>query len=99
MEEALVRRIVNAIRILEHATCTAGGGVIALEDDVPKATNELGLGNPLSNELRKLGKLSDEISDAAADLHEKLTDIATANNVSIPTDRLVNTGGGTGKGP
>lgn len=95
--EQIIRRIVNNIRILEHATCTAGGGVIGLEDDVPIVTAELGIGDPCSQELRKLRRLSDDISEAAADLHAKLSALAEHHTIEIPTERVVNTGGGTGK--
>lgn len=93
-----LRRIINNIRILEHATCTAGGGVIGLEDDVPKALAELEMEDFLDAELALLRELSDQISAAAADLHAKMSEIAEDHNVNLPTTRLVNTGGG-GKGP
>jgi len=90
----LIRRIVNNIRILEHATCTAGGGVIGLEDDISKLADKLGYENPLEDELANLSELSCQISDAAADLHNKLSDLAIQHEIEIPTERLVNTGGG-----
>lgn len=96
----LTRRIVNNIRILEHATCTAGGGVIGLEDDIPKALGKIGLSpDYFSSELANLRTLSDDISEAAADLHAKIAEVAADHSVKIPTNRVVNTGGGTGKGP
>lgn len=96
--EQILRRLTNNIRILEHATCTAGGGVIGLEDDIPLMADELGIQNSLENELRTLRRLSDDISEAAADFHEKMGALAVLHDVELPTDRLVNTGGG-GKGP
>lgn len=93
-----IRRIVNSIRILEHATCTAGGGVIALEDDIPKALKALGVDKHLfDSELLTLNELSELISDAAADLHLKMTELAESEDVKIPTERVVNTGGGSDK--
>ena len=96
MEET-VRRIINNVRILEHATCTAGGGIIGLEDDISLMAQEFAIKNPLENELSKLRKISDVISEAAADIHQKMSDLAIEYNIEIPTDRLVNTGGGTDK--
>jgi len=93
----IVRRIINNIRILEHATCTAGGALIGLEDDISKLAEKYGYENPLENELKELRELSCQISDAAADLHNKMGDLAEEHEIEIPTHRLVNTGGGSNK--
>lgn len=98
-KEELVRRITNSIRKLEHATCSAGGEVLDLEDFVPAALKKLGVEKfLLDRELLSLRTLSDDISTVAADLHLKLAQLAESEDVKIPIDRVVNTGGG-GKGP
>ena len=84
---------------MEHSTCTGGGCVIALEDDIPRLADVYGIKNPLEKELRLLRKLSDAIREADTDLHLKLAALAVEHNIEIPTERVVNTGGGGQKGP
>lgn len=99
-KEELVRRITNSIRKLEHATCSAGGEVLDLEDFVPQALKKLGVDKHLFDaELGDLRAFSEDLSGAAANLHLKMGELAESEDVKIPIERVVNSGGGTGKGP
>lgn len=99
-KEELVRRITNSIRKLEHQTCTAKGEVLDLEDFVPEALKKLGIDkHAFDQEIQTLSELSMQLANAAAGLHLKMGEVAESYDVKIPIDRVVNTGGGSDKGP
>ena len=98
VKRQLLRRITNNIRMLEHATCLAGGAVIGLEDDLPKAFAQLDIDNPVEDELCALRESADLFSIQSEELHDRLNELAAEHDIDIPTTRVVNSGGGT-KGP